>query len=278
VAEQAGSRLMTEPVRKIVVGIVLGAVTIALLLAGTVPLTVYIGVLSLIGSAEFFDLMRRSGARPVPLAGFLAIAGLFALSYGRGERAPLLFPIAIAGAFISSALVAMLRGTIAGSVAAIASTVAGVVYVGVFPSYLVVMLRMASGFRLVLGFALMAVLNDVGSYAAGVWRGRHALASSVSPSKTWEGFVGGAIATLATAALIAGTLSPPFTIGRSLILGGIVVIGAPVGDLCASMVKRDAGAKDSGRLFPGHGGVLDRLDSILIAAPLFFYAWRVLIR
>ncbi|MCA1834074.1 MAG: phosphatidate cytidylyltransferase [Actinomycetota bacterium] len=269
---------MSPVAKKITVGLGLGAITIAMFVAGSLPLAVFAGVVTLVASGEFFAMIRARGTRPVPLVGFAALAFLFVIAYQRGERAPLVFPAVVAGAFAVTAGVMMLRRRTDGGAAAIAATLLGVVYVGMFGAYIVVMLRMPHGRGLLLGFALMTVLNDVGSYIVGGWRGRHPLAPSVSPSKTWEGFAGGSVVTLVTAVVVSKAISPPYTLGRALILAAIVLVAAPVGDLCESMLKRDADVKDTGTIFPGHGGVLDRLDSLLIAAPLYFYAWRVLIR
>jgi phosphatidate cytidylyltransferase len=124
----------------------------------------------------------------------------------------------------------------------------------------------------------MAALNDVGAYVAGRAIGRHPMAPAISPSKTWEGFAGGTIATMIASAVVAWQLDPPFTLGRALILGALVALAAPAGDLIESAMKREAGIKDAGGLIPGHGGALDLIDSLLISAPVFFYAFRAMIR
>ncbi|MCA9754265.1 MAG: phosphatidate cytidylyltransferase [Candidatus Eisenbacteria bacterium] len=112
---------------------------------------------------------------------------------------------------------------------------------------------------------------DTGAYAFGILFGRHRLWPSVSPKKTWEGLIGGIVATVLVAVLASG----PFGIGfgtLEAVVGGLLVgIAAPLGDLFESRLKRVAGVKDSGRLLPGHGGVLDRFDSVFFAAPVFYY-------
>jgi phosphatidate cytidylyltransferase len=134
------------------------------------------------------------------------------------------------------------------------------------------------GTSLVLAVVVLVVANDVVSYAIGRWRGRHVMAPSLSPSKTWEGLIAGTLATFVAAAVVTATMDPPFDRGRTLIAAVVVAFAAPAGDLVASMLKRDAGAENAGKILPGHGGVLDRIDGILLAAPLFFYAWRAVAR
>jgi len=130
----------------------------------------------------------------------------------------------------------------------------------------------------VLAFIIIAVASDTGAYAAGLSFGKHPMAPKISPKKTWEGFAG---ATLA--ALIAGVLLALFMLGLPWWTGlviGIVILGtATAGDLGESMIKRDLGIKDMSSWLPGHGGVLDRLDSILpsvVGALALFYLFSPL--
>src|SRR5699024_5849566 len=123
----------------------------------------------------------------------------------------------------------------------------------------------------VLVFLALVVANDTGGYIAGVLYGRHPLAPAVSPKKSWEGFAGSVV--LAAAVGVAGAVFPrdlPWHAG--LLLAVVAVIGATLGDLSESLIKRDLGVKDMGSLLPGHGGILDRVDSILIASPVVFTA------
>lgn len=125
------------------------------------------------------------------------------------------------------------------------------------------------------GWVLYAVFlvwaSDTGAYAIGVRFGRHRLWPAVSPKKTWEGVFGGVAATVLAAALLARPFQVGLDLGASLGAGLLVGIVAPVGDLLESRLKRVAGIKDSGALMPGHGGVLDRFDSLFFCAPLFYY-------
>ena len=140
------------------------------------------------------------------------------------------------------------------------------------PFWLAVLWLKALDYRLLLGLAALIWLADSLAYFAGRRWGRHRLAPRVSPGKTWEGVLAGLAAALPVAAVLASSCwdGSPSSIGLLTLLG-IATIGiSVVGDLFESFFKRQAGVKDSGRLLPGHGGVLDRLDSLTAAAPMFY--------
>ena len=116
-------------------------------------------------------------------------------------------------------------------------------------------------------------LNDVSQYVWGKMLGRHKIIPKVSPNKTWEGFLGG----VATITLCSGWVAPmltPLSPRQGLIVGMIIAVGGFIGDVAISSVKRDLHIKDSSQLIPGHGGILDRMDSLFYTAPLFFHFTR----
>ena len=123
---------------------------------------------------------------------------------------------------------------------------------------------------LLLGWFVLLWTNDTAAYLFGRSFGRHKLAPSISPGKTWEGWAGGAMATLAVAYGVLGASQnvAGLTAGQWAILGSVASVFGPMGDLLESALKRQAGIKDSGRILPGHGGVLDRFDSHFISAPI----------
>ena len=112
--------------------------------------------------------------------------------------------------------------------------------------------------------------GDTLAYIGGRLLGRHRMAPNTSPGKTWEGFVFGTMATVFVV-FVALYKAHFLTIGESIALGAVIAVAAPIGDLFESMLKRDAGVKDAGALLGGHGGVLDRLDALLFAAPAAFF-------
>jgi phosphatidate cytidylyltransferase len=128
----------------------------------------------------------------------------------------------------------------------------------------------------VIAFVIVTVASDVGGYLFGSLWGRHVLAPSVSPSKTWEGVLGSAIlAAVAGGVGVVLLLDGPWWSG--VVLGLAITVAATVGDLSESLLKRDLGIKDMGSLLPGHGGIMDRLDSLLPAAPVAFVLMTLLV-
>jgi phosphatidate cytidylyltransferase len=116
-------------------------------------------------------------------------------------------------------------------------------------------------------FLILAVCSDIGGYLAGSLIGRHPMVPRISPKKTWEGFGGSVLACLAAGAITMVTLLHG-AFYQGLLVGAGAVVAATVGDLAESMIKRDLKIKDMGTMLPGHGGILDRLDSLLITAPV----------
>jgi len=150
---------------------------------------------------------------------------------------------------------------------------AGIFYVGV-PLGAIARLRLLDGAEAVSVLALMVIASDSAQYFIGRALGRHKLAPSISPAKTIEGAVGGLMASAAVGAWLGPHWLPGVNISSGGLLGVLVGIVGMMGDLFESALKRGAGVKDSSHLIPGHGGVLDRIDSLLYTAPLFFHFTR----
>ncbi|NYG05902.1 phosphatidate cytidylyltransferase [Phycicoccus badiiscoriae] len=155
--------------------------------------------------------------------------------------------------------------------------IAGGFFVAVYPSFLagfaaLMLAARDDGARRIIVFILVTVLSDVGGYAFGVLLGRHPMAPSVSPKKSWEGFAGSVLTcVVGGAAAVVLLLHGPWWGGA--VLGACAAVAATVGDLTESTIKRDLGIKDMSTILPGHGGVMDRLDSLVVVAPV---AWAVL--
>lgn len=124
-------------------------------------------------------------------------------------------------------------------------------------------------YSILLGYLVLIWTNDTSAYIFGVTIGKHKLFKRISPKKTWEGFIGGTIVTIVVACLIPGLFSSLNRIDL-LVFGGIISIFGVAGDLSESMFKRSMNLKDTGKMLPGHGGILDRIDSILLTSPLVF--------
>ena len=130
-----------------------------------------------------------------------------------------------------------------------------------------------SGAGLVLYLIVLTQFNDVAQYCWGKLLGRHKITPAVSPNKTWEGFLGG-VGTTVLVAFALASLVTPLVWYHALIVGAIIAVAGFFGDLSISALKRDLGIKDSGSLLPGHGGILDRVDSLTYTAPIFFHFIR----
>jgi phosphatidate cytidylyltransferase len=149
-------------------------------------------------------------------------------------------------------------------------------YLPFLAGFAVLLLRPDDGANRVVVFIVLTVLSDVGGYVAGVLFGKHPMAPTVSPKKSWEGFAGSALFCAAGGAVLLPTLLDG-QIWQGVVCGLAVMVSATLGDLGESMIKRDLGIKDMGSLLPGHGGIMDRLDSLLPAAPVTFLllSWLV---
>jgi phosphatidate cytidylyltransferase len=142
-----------------------------------------------------------------------------------------------------------------------------VTYLPLLAAFAMVMLAAPDGPDRIVVFILAVVMSDIGGYAAGVLFGRHKMAPRVSPKKSWEGFAGSV-----TAGAVVSLVSVPLLLGgaawQGLVVGVVAVLTATAGDFIESAIKRDLGVKDMGSLLPGHGGIMDRLDSLLPTAPV----------
>ncbi|MGB8005419.1 MAG: phosphatidate cytidylyltransferase [Gaiellaceae bacterium] len=217
-----------------------------------------------------YALMIRS-LRPVILAAYAgALLSLLGARIGGLEWTT--------AGFLSTIVLAFLLHWIAttrqSATVAIASTVLGAGWVGLCLAHLLLLRGIPHNGELATFTVLLAVwAGDIGAFFAGRLIGRHKLAPALSPGKTWEGFVFGTAATLFVA-FVALYKQHYLSIPQSLVLGAVIAVAAPLGDLFESALKRDMKVKDSGRLLAAHGGVLDRIDSLLFAVVASYYVLR----
>jgi phosphatidate cytidylyltransferase len=233
-----------------------------------------LSALAVLGCAlEAFAMLQRAGFRPATLVGALGAVGAVLAAYWRGTSAlPVLF-VVVLGASLVWYLVRVVE---ARPVVNVAVTVFGFAWVGALGSFAGLLLHAPYGKRLFLAAVIPTAVADMAAWFAGSQFGSHQLAPHTSPGKTWEGFVAGGVSALVAGALIGKYLSPWGGIVHGLELGLTVAIVAPLGDLVQSMVKRDLRLKDSGNLLPGHGGLLDRFDSLLFVLPATYFLVAVL--
>jgi len=239
-------------------------------------LELIVAVAVLLGLNEFYALLAARSIRPFKIAGLAITSLCFLEAAWPALRHPPLWPLGMV--LLLSALLVR-GGAFAESVPAAAATLLGAAYLGTLGGSMAALRSIApasSGpWRLVLLFATVMVA-DTFAYFVGSAIGRHKLAPRISPGKTIEGGVGAIVGGVLTAVLVQRIGWSDLPVVHAAVLGALIAVVGTVGDLAESLFKRWAGVKDSGALFPGHGGMLDRLDSLLFGAPVLYYylLWR----
>ncbi|HUR76782.1 MAG TPA: phosphatidate cytidylyltransferase [Acidimicrobiales bacterium] len=252
----------------------LGAVALILFKLGPEPTMVLATAVVLIAAAELFDVLRRAGYQPATLVGLAGTLAIMVGTYAKGEQA---IPLAIVLVTATTFAWYLVRVVNARPTVNVAATLLAFLWTGVFGSYAALILsldkRDHAGVALLLGVVIAVVANDTGAYFVGSSMGTRSLAPEVSPNKTVEGVLGGAAVCIVVTFFILKVFPgvSPWDGGKALWLAVVVSIVAPLGDLAESMVKRDLGLKDMGSILPGHGGVLDRFDSMLWCLPASYY-------
>jgi len=266
--------------KRVLTAVVLIPLVVLLIFSNNLPLmTCVTAVVAMLAAWEYLVLADATGAKTPRILALCTVAALFACTFFRPEFAtPLLgcltFLLFIVCAF-RSPLPRVLPDT--------AYSVFGLLYVGLSLTTLPLLSAQENGSSLLLFLFLVVWTGDVVALYVGRAFGRRKLAPAISPNKTWEGSIGSiagslliTLALLYAAQLLAqhnfDWLAYPGSIWRWLGLAVLLNIAAQVGDLIESVIKRGAGVKDSGTLLPGHGGVLDRIDALLLAAPVMWYA------
>ena len=225
---------------------------------------------------EFYVLAKRLQLKPDPVPGFVAGAALITISIQNQPAVNLLLFLLVVIVLVIATLVgAMLRGApFDKMIASSGATILGVLYIALLGTHLVLI---RTGFEpqlsahLLSFFFLVLMGSDSGAYYTGRAIGKHKLAPSISPGKTWEGAVGGVVAALAMAVLAHYWFFRELPLKWMLPLALVMSVVGILGDLVESALKRSASAKDAANILPGHGGLLDRLDSLLFNAPLIYY-------
>ncbi|HXS63129.1 MAG TPA: phosphatidate cytidylyltransferase [Streptosporangiaceae bacterium] len=250
------------------VGLGLGAIVIVTLLTVKLAFLAFVAVIVGVGVWELSHVFATRDIKlpiiPIAVGG----ATMYALGYWLGARAALA-TLGLAFIFI---LAFRLSGGAAGYVRDVTAGSFVLIYLPTAATFVALMLAPHDGAHRALLFLILAVCADTGAYFAGILFGRHLMAPKISPKKTWEGFAGAVAACLAAGA-IGMTLLLHSKVWYGLVLGAAAVAAATLGDLVESMIKRDLDTKDMGSILPGHGGVLDRIDAMLVVAPV---AWLLM--
>jgi phosphatidate cytidylyltransferase len=249
-----------------------GAFGFVVVMLGGWWFTVAVGLIVHLGLLEFFRMAQFKGIRPATKTTLVAVQLLLVTTqlasgggWFAGDVAAAVLPAS--GAVICGWL---LLQPVTGTIADIAASIFGLFYLGFLPSYWIRLRDLEGpGLALTLLACFLIVATDIGSYVIGRRLGRHPL-SPISPGKTVEGALGGVVCSMAVGALGGTWIGWTWGWLIGAVLGAVVAVFALVGDLTESMMKRDAGLKDSGDAIPGHGGVLDRIDSYLFVPAVVY--------
>jgi phosphatidate cytidylyltransferase len=243
----------------------MGGLVFLTLLTVKATFLIYVGAAIAVALTELSSALAKRGINipviPVAAGG----AAVMTCTYWLGSRAAL---AALALTVVVILAWRMPAGP-AGYVKDVTAGVFALIYLPFLASFVFAMLSAPDGPRRVLTFVILTVCSDIGGYFAGITLGRHPMAPTISPKKTWEGFGGSTAACLLAGALTL-TLMLHGHIWQGLLAGAAAVLAATLGDLAESMIKRDLDIKDMGTLLPGHGGILERLDSLLVVAPVIW--------
>ena len=295
--------------KRILTAVVLIPIVLVLVLRAPVPAVALVAALvALLAVQELLKISEAYKVRPFhwPTYIFVGLFFLF-LAVNSGQATPLLSTAMFAGSvgFVAALapfvflVIGMRRVDLSGAFPAAMTSAFAFAYVALPLGFLVQLREQASGAFLILYLLLLVWAGDIFAYFVGRSLGRHLMSPRISPRKTWEGALASLIASLAVGMLLYKYALPISTallnahlierkdglfalekapVWPILLLSGVINIAAQLGDLVESLIKRGAGVKDSGTLLPGHGGVLDRVDALLFAAPVLWYyaAWRVM--
>jgi phosphatidate cytidylyltransferase len=254
------------------VGVVLGGLVFLTLFTVKATFLIYVGAAFAVALVELAAALAERDIHipviPVAVGGVAVLTCMYWLGFQAALAALALTMIAI--------FAWRLPGGASGYVKDVTAGVFAAVYLPFLASFVIAMLVPADGPRRVLTFIILTVCSDIGGYFAGITLGRHPMAPAISPKKTWEGLTGSVVA-----CLVAGALCLPLLLHghawQGLLTGAAAVLAATLGDLTESMIKRDLDVKDMGKVLPGHGGLLDRVDSLLVVAPVVWLLLYVFI-
>ena len=271
---------LTKSVTRLITGLIIGFTALFAIMAGGLYLVALVLAIVVLASKEYVKILNHKGFLPSSTVILISSFVFAALAYfNRFDLVALAFTCCSIMAFLS-----VLFKCKQPYIANVATTILGFVYCGWFPLHLLFVRDLGShpvyqgfikqnittegaGYALLLFFAV--ILTDSLCYYVGCRFGKHKLSKVISPNKTIEGSVGGTLACLIFCYVFGQAIQIPWY--HCVILGFIIAAAAQIGDLCESMIKRDAGVKDSSNILPGHGGFLDRTDSYVLTIPVVHY-------
>ncbi len=256
----------------IAVGAVLGGLVLLTLFTVKATFLLYVGIIVAIALWELGHALRSRDI-DLPLVP-IAVGGTAMVTLAYWTQAK--WALAALALAAIGVLAWRLPGGAAGYVRDVTAGIFTLMYLPLMAVFVALMVAEPDGARRALIFVVLTVCSDTGGYLAGVLVGRHPMAPAISPKKTWEGFSGSIVA-----CLIAGAIMVPDLLHghlwQGLVLGLAAVVASTLGDLAESMIKRDLEIKDMGHLLPGHGGIMDRIDSLLVMAPVIWLLLAVFV-
>ncbi len=268
---------------RVTTGLILGFTVLFALLAGGIWLFLLTLLIVILATKEYVCILKHKGFYPSFKVILFADILFALLAYLNRFN---LLSAAVTIASITAFMWVLFKGR-QPYIANVATTILGFVYGGLFPLYLIFLRDIGSqptynylikstgdcagrGYVLLLFFTVM--ITDIGCYYFGRHFGKHKLAPIISPNKTIEGSIGGTFCALVMALIIAYMIKLP--VYHAIIVAILIAMFAQIGDLCESLIKRDAGVKDSSNILPGHGGFLDRTDSYVFTLPVLYYYFQ----
>lgn len=262
---------------RLVTGVIISIISIAAIVCGGAYLFALLLVIISLCSKEFVRILKYKGFHPsLSIVLFFAIVFATLTFFHRFDMVSSMLTLTIMASF----LVVLFRGR-QPYIVNVATTILGALYCGWLPCHLLLIRQIGldriSAFQVEFNqglFLLMYVfvaiaLTDIGAYYFGVKFGKHKLAEVISPKKTIEGAIGGAVCAILSSAF--AVFYTDLSITEAVVGGCIITLSAQLGDLSESLIKRDAGVKDSSDILPGHGGMLDRFDGYIFAIPVAYY-------
>lgn len=263
-------------IQRIVVAAILIPSALLAVFIGGLPFAIFITIFLAAASLEFIQLLQKSGYDPGLLLTMLGVIVLAAARY--------FFDFDHTGIILSAVILSSSAYHLVkfeknpeSNPGNLGSSLSVILYIGWLGSYILSIRSLESGFWWLLLILPVVWIADSAAFMIGSWFGSHPLSPNTSPNKTWEGYLASGVSGILSGGGLVWLYSQltiqtlPYQIREGFLIGFMISITIPIGDLVESMIKRQAQTKDSGKIFPGHGGVFDRLDSLFWAAPISYY-------
>ncbi|WP_084799317.1 phosphatidate cytidylyltransferase [Gleimia coleocanis] len=252
------------------VGFSMAFVSLGALFLSNIAFLVLMSTFAVVALWELAGAFARKGHQVVLPPAWIGAVGMIICAWTLGLEAVL---AALCFTIAAIAIWRVLDGTGENALMDVMITAFSLVYVGLLASFVVFILASPYKIPAVMLFIALAVANDLGGWAAGITFGKHPMAPKISPKKSWEGFAGSILASITVG--VGGMVYLGASWWWGIILAILTTIAATTGDLVESLIKRDVGLKDMSNLLPGHGGLMDRMDSLLMVAPVVYLVLRV---